>query len=156
MHKKNIISTLKHFPGHGSATTDSHLGFTDISTTWTTQELIPFQSVISNRTGDIVMMGHLFNKSLDSLYPASLSYNVVTNLLRQQLGFDGVIITDAMNMGAITQNYGFEQSIILAVKAGVNLLLYPMNFDSLNKISCPYIVGSLKKTYNRELYRNRA
>ena len=91
------------------------------------------------------MMGHLFNKSLDSLYPASLSYNVVTNLLRQQLGFDGVIITDAMNMGAITQNYGFEQSIILAVKAGVNLLLYPMNFDSLNRSLARTIVGLIEK-----------
>ena len=86
MHRKNIVTTVKHFPGHGSATSDSHLGFTDISTTWTTQELIPFQSVISNRTADIVMMGHLYNRSLDSLYPASLSYNVVTNILRKQLG----------------------------------------------------------------------
>ena len=145
MHKKNIMTTVKHFPGHGSATTDSHLGFTDISTSWTTQELIPFQSVISNRTADIVMMGHLFNRSLDSIYPASLSYNVVTNILRKQLGFDGIIITDAMNMGAITQNYGFEQSIVLAVKAGVNLLLYPMNFDSLNRSLARTIVGLIEK-----------
>jgi beta-N-acetylhexosaminidase len=145
MHRKNIITTVKHFPGHGSAATDSHLGFTDISTTWTTQELVPFQSIISNRTADIIMMGHLFNRSLDSLYPASLSYNIVTTILRKQLGFDGVIITDAMNMGAITQNYGFEQSIILAVKAGVNLLLYPANFDSLNRSLARTIVGLIEK-----------
>ena len=145
LHKKNIITTVKHFPGHGSAATDSHLGFTDISATWTVQELTPFQSVISKRTADIVMTGHLFNSALDSLYPASLSYNVVTNILRRQNEFDGVVITDAMNMGAITQNYGFEQSIVLAVKAGVNLLLYPMNFDSINGSLARTIVGLIEK-----------
>ena len=145
MHKKNIITTLKHFPGHGSAVSDSHLGFTDISTTWSDQELIPFQAMISNHSADMVMMGHLYNKFLDSLYPASLSYSVITNLLRNQMGFEGVVITDAMGMGAITLNYGFEESIVLAVNAGVNLLLYTTNFDSLNRSLARTIVGIIEQ-----------
>jgi beta-N-acetylhexosaminidase len=145
MRKKNIITTVKHFPGHGSATADSHNELPDISTTWTTQELIPFQSVISNRTAEIVMMGHLFNKTLDSLYPTSLSNNVVTNLLRNQMGFDGVVITDAMSMAAISKYYGFTESIVLAVNAGVNLLLYTTNFDSLNRSLARTIVGLIEQ-----------
>jgi len=145
MNKKNIMTTLKHFPGHGSAKSDSHLGFTDITSTWTEQELVPFQSMINNRSADIVMMGHLYNKLLDSLYPASLSAKVISNLLRDQMKFDGVVITDAMGMAAITQNFGFEESIVLAVNAGVNLLLYTSNFDTVNHSLARTIVGLIER-----------
>jgi beta-N-acetylhexosaminidase len=125
-----ILTSLKHFPGHGSAVSDSHLGFTDITKTWSEAELIPYTSLFVGGYDGLVMLGHLFNKNLDPVYPASLSKNVVTNLLRNQLGFKGVTITDGMSMQAITNNYGFEESIEFAVNAGVDILLYEYNLKN--------------------------
>lgn len=124
MHNKNIITTLKHFPGHGSAATDSHLGFTDITNTWADSELIPYKQLIASNYSDIIMAGHLFNAHLDSLYPASLSNKVITGLLRDTLGFKGVVITDDMLMGAISTQYTFSKAIVLAVNAGDDILLF--------------------------------
>jgi beta-N-acetylhexosaminidase len=123
----NIISTLKHFPGHGSAEQDSHLGFTDVTTTWADSELIPYRELISAGYSDIIMTGHLFNANLDPIHPASLSQNVITGLLRDSLGYEGVVCSDAMFMRAITDNYSFEEAIVLAVNAGTDLLLYTNN-----------------------------
>jgi beta-N-acetylhexosaminidase len=123
----NIICTLKHFPGHGSAMQDSHLGFTDITNTWADSELVPYRELISEGYADIVMAGHLYNAHLDSLYPASLSEKVITGMLRDSLGFQGVVASDAMFMKAITENYSFEEAIVLAVNAGTDLLLYTTN-----------------------------
>ncbi len=122
--KKNIVTCLKHYPGHGSALQDSHLGFTDITNTWADSELIPYQLLFANGFSDMVMSGHLYNAHLDSVYPASLSSNVTSNLLRTQLGFTGVTVTDAMSMSAITQNYSFEDAVEFAVNAGNDILLY--------------------------------
>lgn len=124
---KNVVTSLKHFPGHGSAATDSHMDLPDLTKTWSQQELIPYQRAIGNGYSDAVMIGHLFNKELDSLYPSSLSYNTVTGLLKNQLNFQGVVITDELMMGAIANNYGLEQSIELAINAGVDILLYKTN-----------------------------
>ncbi len=123
----NILSSLKHFPGHGSAMNDSHLGFTNITNTWSDSELVPYQQLISNGFSDLVMIGHLYNANIDSVYPASLSYKTITSLLRDSLGFGGLVITDALNMGAITNNYGFGEAIELAINAGNDILLYPGN-----------------------------
>ena len=127
LHKKNIFTTLKHFPGHGSAENDSHLGFTDITNTWADSELVPFKKLIDNGYNDFIMSGHLFNANLDSVYPASLSQNVLTNLLRASLDFNGLIITDGMFMGAITNNYTFDKAVELAINAGNDILLYTTN-----------------------------
>ncbi len=137
-HKKNIITCLKHFPGHGSASTDSHLGFTDITTTWSDSELIPYIKLIQNGYDDFIMSGHLFNAQIDSVYPASLSYNTLTRLLRDSLGFDGLIITDGMFMGAITTNYTFDKAVELAINAGNDILLY-----TTNKLSGKSLVDSV-------------
>ncbi len=125
--KKNILTCLKHFPGHGSAAQDSHLGFTDISNTWTNSELLPYQQLFKSGYQDIVMMGHLYNSYLDPVYPASLSKKVVSELLRTQLGFNGTVITDGMAMQAITANYSFENAVEYAVNAGDDILLYTTN-----------------------------
>jgi beta-N-acetylhexosaminidase len=124
---KNILSSVKHFPGHGSALNDSHLGFTDITNTWSDSELIPYQQLINAGFSDLVMIGHLFNANIDSAYPASLSYSTITTLLKDSLGFSGLVITDALNMGAITNTYGFGEAIELAINAGTDILLYPGN-----------------------------
>ncbi|MCX7875085.1 MAG: T9SS type A sorting domain-containing protein [Melioribacteraceae bacterium] len=121
--KQNIISCLKHFPGHGSALQDSHLGFTDISNTWQQYELNPYQLLFTKNVNCMVMTGHLYNSQLDDLYPASLSKKVTNDLLRNSIGFYGVTITDAMNMQAITSNYSFEDGITLAVNAGNDIIL---------------------------------
>ena len=126
-HKKDLLTTLKHFPGHGSAEDDSHFGFTDITNTWADSELIPFSSLIKDGYDDFIMSAHLYNANLDSVYPASLSQKVLTGLLRDSLGFNGLIITDGMFMGAITNNYAFDEAVELAINAGNDVLLYTTN-----------------------------
>lgn len=126
-HQRNLFNTLKHFPGHGSAATDSHLGFTDITNTWADSELIPFRKLIASGYDDFIMSGHLFNSKLDPNYPASLSNKVLTDLLRDSLKFNGLIITDGMFMGAISNNYTFDKAVELAINAGNDVLLYTAN-----------------------------
>jgi beta-N-acetylhexosaminidase len=120
----NIIMTLKHFPGHGSAEEDSHLGFTDITDTWTDAELIPYRHLLNNGYNDMIMVGHLYNAHIDSVYPASLSRKTIQGLLRDSLGYNGVVVSDEMFMGAITNNYDFDEAIELAINAGTDMLLY--------------------------------
>lgn len=125
--QKHIVTAVKHYPGHGSAEDDSHLGFTDITETWADSELVPYQQLIGQGYADLVMSGHLFNANLDSLHPASLSYRTITGLLKDSLGFSGAVISDEMLMGAIVNNYSFDQAIELAVNAGTDILLYRTN-----------------------------
>ncbi len=167
-HQKNIFNTLKHFPGHGSANTDSHDGFTDITTTWADSELVPYRKLIQNGYDDFIMSGHLYNANLDAVYPASLSNNVLTGLLRDSLDFDGLIITDGMFMGAITNNYTFDQAVTLAINAGNDILLYTANtlngkslVDSVvnivvNKISQGVITEArIDESYNRIMLKKQ-
>ncbi len=125
--ERGVMTALKHFPGHGSAEQDSHLGFTDITETWSGAELVPYRELISDGYSGMVMAGHLYNAKIDSVYPASLSEKTISGLLRDSLGFRGVVITDAMSMRAISNNYSFDQAVVLAVKAGADILLYPGN-----------------------------
>ncbi len=124
---RGVISCLKHFPGHGSSRTDSHLGFTDISDTWTTEELAPYMALINDGLADAIMTGHLFHRGLDASLPATLSPAIVTHLLRQKLGFNGVILSDDLQMRAITDQYGIEEAAILALAAGVDLIVIGNN-----------------------------
>lgn len=124
-----VLSALKHFPGHGSSSTDSHLGFTDISESWSQAELIPFRQLIEDGLADAVMTAHVFNARLDAQHPATLSAAIITDLLRDQLGFDGVVISDDLQMGAITGHYAFEEAIRLAIAAGVDILIFGNNIE---------------------------
>ena len=126
-HAQGVTTTLKHFPGHGSSQADSHLGLVDVSATWHPLELEPYRALIDAGLADSVMTAHVFNAQLDPDYPATLSKAVITGILREQLGYDGVVITDDMNMGAITTQYGFEQAAVLAVGAGADVLAYGNN-----------------------------
>lgn len=128
LHARRVMTALKHFPGHGSATTDSHLQLPDITNTWADSELIPYRTLIAANVVDMIMVGHLYNARIDSLYPTSLSRATVTGLLRDSLGYRGVVITDDLyNMKAITDLYGREEAASLAVNAGVDILLYVSN-----------------------------
>lgn len=126
-HAQGILTTLKHFPGHGSSTADSHLGFVDVTNTWQESELDPYREIIKAGLADAIMTAHIFNANLDPEYPATLSKAVITDILREQLHYDGVVITDDMQMGAIRQYYRFEQAIELAVNAGVDILAFANN-----------------------------
>jgi len=122
--KQNVISVLKHFPGHGSSLNDSHLGFVDITNTWSEKELEPYRYFIKNNKIDMIMSAHVFNEKLDTKYPATLSYNVNTNLLRYKLGFEGVLVSDDLQMYAISKHYNLKQTLTLAINSGVNMLLF--------------------------------
>jgi beta-N-acetylhexosaminidase len=121
----------KHFPGHGSSTKDSHLGFVDVTDTWLAYELDPYQQLLnSNESCGVVMTAHIVNRQLDeSGLPATLSSTILTQLLRNQLNFKGVIITDDMQMKAISDNYGLEQALVLAINAGADMLVFGNNLS---------------------------
>lgn len=124
-----VLTCLKHFPGHGSSRTDSHLGFTDITGSWQDSELQPYKELIANGLAETIMTGHLFHKGLDPVYPATLSAAVITRLLRQKLQFTGLVISDDLQMKAITDQYGLEEAACLALAAGVDLLIIGNNLD---------------------------
>lgn len=123
---------IKHFPGHGSSSGDSHKGFVDVSDTWDSLELEPYKELISEGCVDAVMTAHVFNSNLDPKYPATLSKRIITGLLRKELGFDGVIFSDDMQMGAIADNYGFDLSIVQAINSGVDMLILANNSPKHN------------------------
>lgn len=129
---EGILTTLKHFPGHGSSEADSHLGFVDVTETWSPEELDPYRALIAAGQADLVMAAHVFNAGLDEDYPASLSTRVIGDLLRGELGFAGVVVSDDMQMGAITENWAFEEAIRLAVAAGADLLIYGNNIGAFD------------------------
>lgn len=128
--KHGVATTLKHFPGHGSSQSDSHHGFTDVTNGWTAQELKPFAELISSGHADAIMTAHIFNRNLDPDYPASLSHRITTDLLRDKLGFDGVIITDDLYMEAVYNSYSEEDFIVLAVNSGADLLCVGNNIKT--------------------------
>jgi beta-N-acetylhexosaminidase len=126
-----VLCSLKHFPGHGSAGGDSHKGFVDVSPNWQRQELEPFSRLIEAGQADIIMTAHIFNTLLDKKNPATLSHSTLTGLLRRQLQFRGVIISDDLMMGAIRKNYSYEDSVAKAINAGVDILLVSGGPDNL-------------------------
>ena len=131
MRAAGILTALKHFPGHGSSREDSHNGFTDVSETADLDaELAPYRSLIREGLADSVMPAHVFNRHVDPWYPASLSRYTVNRLLRARLGFKGVVVSDDLLMGAITQRYGVDEAAVLALGAGVDVLLISQNMPS--------------------------
>lgn len=125
--KRGIITSLKHFPGHGSSLTDSHNGLVDVTVCWHEQELEIYRRILKRGYNDMVMVGHIFNRNIDPNYPASLSKITIDSLLRRELGFDGIVITDDMNMGAIVDHYSFEKALELCVNAGVDMIILGNN-----------------------------
>lgn len=133
LQEQGICATLKHFPGHGNTNEDSHQG---LAVSYKTMdelkacELLPFVSGISSGA-EFVMVGHIVlpNVTGDDV-PASLSYKIMTETLRNDLGFDGIIITDAMNMGAIVNTYGSGEAAVQAFLAGADMILAPGDFHT--------------------------
>ncbi len=127
LHQSNIVTAIKHFPGHGSSENDSHLGMTDVTNTYKEEELLPYELLIENGYNDMVMTAHIMNQNIDENYPATLSPLFLQNILREKIGFNGVIVSDDMNMGAIVDHYGFEEGLIMAINAGCDLLILSNN-----------------------------
>lgn len=139
----NILGVLKHFPGHGSAWNDSHVGMADVSETWQPVELEPYRKLIQHDYQFAVMTAHVFNENLDPDLPATLSQKVQTDLLRDELGFNGVLFSDDMQMQAIRSFYGLESSIEHAINAGVDVLVFGNNIIYQADI-VPTAVGIIK------------
>lgn len=117
---QGVLTALKHFPGHGLAADDTHRGMTDITTTFRYTELLPFDLMIRKNQADMIMMSHVMHRGFDPRFPVSLSSNWM-NLLRRR--YDGVIITDCLNMNAIQKDYGAVEPVAMAVVAGADLVL---------------------------------
>ena len=131
LHSKGILSTYKHFPGHGATEGDTHEGYAYTNKTYEElkeAELVPFASAKRNKI-DMVMVAHIAvpNITGDNT-PCTLSYKMVTEILRNDLNYNGLIITDAMNMGAITENYTSKEATVKAIQAGVDIVLMPEDF----------------------------
>lgn len=124
LREQNIISVLKHFPGHGSSLDDSHKGLVDVTHTWSELELEPYKQLIQFKDIPMIMTAHVFNDHLDKEYPATLSYLVNTKLLRDEMGFKGVVISDDLQMNAIRKHYDLKKTVTLAINSGVDILLF--------------------------------
>ncbi len=150
MRANGILTSLKHFPGHGSSLGDTHKGFVDITKFWQKKELEPYK--ILNQEGyiDTVMVAHVFNAKLDSKYPATLSKKIVNGLLRQKLGYNGVVITDDLQMGAITKKYNLKKTLKLAINAGNDLLLFGNQLSVNNMVSIKKLVNTIKSLINNK------
>ena len=128
-----IIPVVKHFPGHGDTDVDSHYGLPIVKKTLEeleNLEFIPFKNAIDNGA-DVVMISSIILESIDNEYPATMSKKVTTDILRDSLGFDGVIATDDMTMGAIVDNYNLADAVIMSINAGSDLVLVCHGYDDI-------------------------
>src|SRR5437899_2688206 len=142
-HAEGILCALKHFPGHGSSEADSHLGFVDVTRTWSPIELEPYKNILAACEVDAVMTAHIFNAKLDPDYPATLSRRIITGILREQLGFDGVVVSDDMQMDAIRKCFGLETAIQKSIEAGVDIICFGNNLVyELESPSNPNDIGA--------------
>lgn len=130
---QGIIGMYKHFPGHGGTAADSHEGYAYVDDTFEkmkSQALIPFQDGIDKGV-KVIMVSHISCPNVTgNNTPATLSEKMVTDILRHEMGFNGVVITDALNMGAITEQYTPDQAAVSALSAGVDMLLMPSDFQT--------------------------
>ena len=129
-HRQGVLCTLKHFPGHGNAIDDSHYGFVDVTSGWTAAELEPFRILIDAGKADLIMTAHLFNRNIDDEYPATLSAKTINGLLRGEMGYDGVVVTDDLYMQAILNQYSITTALELAINAGADLICVGNNINT--------------------------
>ena len=132
LESKGITATYKHFPGHGATAGDTHLGAAFTTKTideLKAEELVPFKNAIDDGA-KLIMVSHISAPNITGHdTPASLSKEMVTDLLRDDMGFDGIVVTDAMEMGAISSKYKSDEAAVMAIQAGVDMILMPEDFD---------------------------
>ena len=121
-----ITCAYKHFPGHGSALGDTHHGFVDVTEQYQPSELLPYGALLKdNSLSAMVMTAHVINRQLDETgLPATLSYPILTGLLRREMGFDGVIVSDDLQMQAISNHYPLDEVLCMTINAGADMLIF--------------------------------
>lgn len=132
---ENIIPAIKHFPGHGDTSVDSHDELPVVQKTMPEleqMELIPFKQAIAEGA-DMVMIAHILLPSIDLEFPSSMSEAIITDLLREKIGFDGVVITDDMTMEAITNSFDIGKASVMSVKAGADIVMVAHEFENVVK-----------------------
>lgn len=146
--QKGLMCAYKHFPGHGSATGDTHTDFVDVTETWQSEELAPYRTLKSHSNRAVmVMTAHVVNRVLDpSGLPASLSKTMLTGLLRKELGFEGVIVSDDLQMQAIASHYSLDEALCLSINAGADMLIFGNQLGSITATEVVDRMEQLVKT----------
>lgn len=146
MHAAGILTALKHFPGHGSSFEDSHLGFVDVTRTADlAAELLPYRALIGEGAADAVMTAHVFNRNVDPRHPATLSAPTIDGVLRRELGFSGLVVSDDLLMEGIVSRYGIEEAAVLALRAGVDLLLLSHNTLAQDQSATDRVINAIRQ-----------
>lgn len=139
---EQITCCYKHFPGHGSAIGDTHHGFVDVSDTFLASELEPYHTLISS-TDTMIMTAHVINRQLDSSgLPATLSFDILTKLLRDKMGYNGVIISDDLQMNAISNHFSIEDALCLTINAGADMVIFG---NQLGMISASAVIDIIEQ-----------
>jgi beta-N-acetylhexosaminidase len=143
--KYGVITVLKHFPGHGSSTDDSHYGIADVTNTWTDIELNPYRDLLADGSVDAIMSAHIVNRKLEpKSLPGTLSKRVLDSLLRKKMGYNGVIFSDDMQMHAITKYYGLEEAVRLAVNGGIDVMCFSNNIAGSDERTVGKVHATIK------------
>ncbi len=140
---KGLAAAYKHFPGHGSAAGDTHEGFVDVTESFQPSELEPYATLLQDKdTAVMVMTAHVINRHLDaSGVPATLSYPILTGLLRHKIGYDGVIVSDDLQMQAISKHYSIDEALSLTINAGADMVIFG---NQLGKITATEVVDRIE------------
>lgn len=132
--KNNIATSLKHFPGHGSVVGDTHKGFVDATNTFEERELKPYKLLINNNDKlNTIMVSHIFNSNFDDKYPASLSKKTIKDKLIDEMGYQGLVVSDDLDMGAIRKNYTLKEIVVNTINSGINLMIFSNNIEYFDK-----------------------
>ena len=146
MHDAEVLTSLKHFPGHGSSRTDSHHGFVDVTETADLKvELEPYRALIKEGLADSVMTAHVFNRGIDPWNPSTLSRFTIGRYLRGKLAYKGLVVSDDLLMGAIRQRYGLEEASVLALQATVDMLLSSQNQGKVERGAAERVIGGIRQ-----------
>ncbi|WP_133128232.1 glycoside hydrolase family 3 N-terminal domain-containing protein [Legionella nagasakiensis] len=138
-----IVCAYKHFPGHGSAVGDTHEGFVDVTAHYQPCELKPYETVLRDNALMMVMTAHVINRHLDADgLPATLSFPILTGLLRQKLGFNGVIVSDDLQMQAISNHYSMEEAVRMTINAGADMLIFA---NQLGEVTAVEVIDCIEQ-----------
>ncbi|MDP3269367.1 MAG: glycoside hydrolase family 3 N-terminal domain-containing protein [Legionella sp.] len=150
-----IACAYKHFPGHGSAVGDTHEGFVDVTDTFNPQELAPYNQLLKDVYKPVmVMTAHVINKNLDKEgIPATLSYEILTGLLREKMGYNGVIISDDLQMHAIANHYSLNEALEQTINAGADMIILGNQFGA---VSAPEVIDLIEQlVLNKKIDQER-
>jgi len=145
-HLFGLGTVMKHFPGHGSSKSDTHLGVAEVTDYWQFEELMPYKALLDSGIVDGIMTAHIVNANLDNRkLPATLSDKIITGILRDFLKYEGVVFSDDMQMKAISKQYGFENAVKMAILAGVDVLMFANNVPGYENVTVKDLHGYIRK-----------